>query len=42
MIHRLVISPGTAFVFEVLPQNALLGTADLTTSCLQDMKQLFI
>ena len=28
-----------AFVFETLPQNCLLGAADLSISCLQDMKQ---
>ena len=29
----------SAFVFEALPQNFLLGAVDLSALCLQDMKQ---
>ena len=43
-IHHMVISRSpfpleSAIVFEALPQNCLLGAADLSALCFQDMKQ---
>ena len=46
-IHYMVVSRSpfpleSTFVFETLPQNCPLGTADLSAICLQDTKQEFI
>ena len=43
-IHRMVVSRSpfpleSASVHEALPQNCLLGAADLSALCLRDMKQ---
>ena len=46
VIHHMVVSRNpfpseSAFVYEALPQKCLLGAADLTAVCLQNMKQWF-
>ena len=39
VISRNSFRSESAFVYETLPQNCLLGVVDLSALCLQDMKQ---